>query len=154
MSADQPNETEHIKIVTGTIGDDIHSFGIKVINHALAHAGYQVVSLGIQTPQEDFIKAALEADARAILVSSMSGHARLLCAGLRERCIEAGLKDIALYVGGTLSVGEVPWHELEAEFLAMGYTRVFPATTLPGQVIEALGHDLGVSAGQACRETT
>jgi len=137
------SEAERIKVITGTIGDDIHSFGIKVINHALEGAGYQVVSLGIQTPQDDFVKAALEADARAILVSSMSGHARLLCAGLRERCIEAGLAKIVLYVGGTLSTGDTPWPELEQEFLAMGYTRVFPATTLPGQVIDALRADLG-----------
>ena len=52
-----------IKVITGTIGDDIHSFGIKVINHALESAGYQVISLGIQTPQEDFVKAAIESDA-------------------------------------------------------------------------------------------
>lgn len=131
-----------VNIVTGTIGDDIHSFGIKVINHALENAGYQVVSLGIQTPQEDFVKAAIESDAKAILVSSMSGHARLLCEGLRARCIEAGLKNIVLYVGGTLSTGDTPWPELQKTFLDMGYTRVFPATTMPGEIITALQADL------------
>lgn len=70
-------------IVTGTIGDDIHSFGIKVIEHALDDAGFKVFPLGIQVAQEDFIRAAIEADADAILVSSMSGHARLFCEGFR-----------------------------------------------------------------------
>lgn len=134
------------KVITGTIGDDIHSFGIKVINHALESAGFQVISLGIQTPQEDFVKAAIESDARAILVSSMSGHARLLCVGLRERCIEAGLKDIVLYVGGTLSTGDTPWPELEQIFLRMGYTRAYPPTTMPGQIIADLGADIAALA--------
>lgn len=131
-----------IKVITGTIGDDIHSFGIKVINHALESAGYQVISLGIQTPQEDFVKAAIESDAKAILVSSMSGHARLLCEGLRQRCVEAGLKNIVLYVGGTLSTGDTPWPDLEQLFLRMGYTRAFPPTTMPGQIIADLTVDI------------
>lgn len=131
-----------VKVITGTIGDDIHSFGIKVINHALESAGFQVISLGIQTPQEDFVKAAIESDAKAILVSSMSGHARLLCEGLRQRCVEAGLKNIVLYVGGTLSTGDTPWPDLEQIFLRMGYTRAFPPTTMPGQIIADLTADI------------
>jgi methylaspartate mutase sigma subunit len=134
--------TEDIKVVTGTIGDDIHSLGIKVIEHALSDAGFQVVPLGIQTSQEDFVKAAVEADAGAILVSSMSGHARMLCEGLREKCIEAGLKDITLYLGGKLSTGDTDWDELESMFLKMGYTRVYPSTTMPGQIIADLEKDI------------
>lgn len=133
---------EKIKVVTGTIGDDIHSFGIKVIEHALNHAGFQVVPLGIQTSQEDFIEAAVETNAGAILISSMSGHARLLCEGLREKCLEAGLKNIVLYLGGTLSTGDMPWEELEQMFLKMGYTRVYPSTAMPGRIIEDLKEDL------------
>jgi methylaspartate mutase sigma subunit len=133
---------EKIKVVTGTIGDDIHSFGIKVIEHALSDAGFQVVPLGIQTSQGDFIEAAVETNAGAILISSMSGHARLLCEGLREKCVEAGLKNIVLYLGGTLSTGDTPWEELEQIFLRMGYTRVYPSTAMPGQIMEDLKADL------------
>lgn len=129
-------------VVTGTIGDDIHSLGIKVIEHALSSVGFKVVPLGIQTPQEDFIKAAVETDADAILISSLSGHARMLCQGLREKCIEAGLKDIILYLGGNLSTGDTSWGEIEPLFLKMGYNRVYPATTLPGQIIADLREDL------------
>ncbi len=136
--------TEHkkIKVVTGTIGDDIHSFGIKVIEHALDGAGFQVVPLGIQTSQEDFIAAAVETNAGAILISSMSGHARLLCEGLREKCTEAGLKDIVLYLGGTLSTGDLSWEEIEQVFLEMGYTRVYSTAAMPGKILEDLKADL------------
>jgi methylaspartate mutase sigma subunit len=133
---------ERVKVVTGTIGDDIHSFGIKVIEHALGDAGFQVVPLGIQTSQEDFIEAAVETNAGAILISSMSGHARLLCEGMREKCLEAGLKDIVLYLGGTLSTGDVPWEELQQIFLKIGYTRVYSTSAMPGQIIDDLKTDL------------
>jgi methylaspartate mutase sigma subunit len=137
---------EKVKVVTGTIGDDIHSFGIKVIEHALGDAGFHAVPLGIQTSQEDFIEAAVETNAGAILISSMSGHARLLCEGLREKCVEAGLKNIVLYLGGTLSTGDVPWEELEQMFLKMGYTRVYPSTAMPGQIMVDLKADLAVKS--------
>lgn len=133
---------EKVKVVTGTIGDDIHSFGIKVIEHALCDAGFHIVPLGIQTSQEDFVEAAVETNADAILISSMSGHARLLCEGLREKCMEAGLRNVILYLGGVLSTGDVPWEELEQIFLKMGYTRVYPSTAMPGQIIEDLKEDL------------
>jgi methylaspartate mutase sigma subunit len=133
---------EKVKVVTGTIGDDIHSFGIKVIEHALSDAGFHVVPLGIQTSQEDFIEAALETNAGAIMVSSMSGHARLLCEGMRDKCLEAGLKDIVLYLGGTLSTGDVPWEQLQKIFLKMGYTRVYSTSAMPGQIIDDLKTDL------------
>jgi methylaspartate mutase sigma subunit len=136
------NTEEKVKLVTGTIGDDIHSLGIKVIEHALSNAGFKVVPLGIQTSQEDFIKAAVETDADAILISSLSGHARMLCQGFREKCIEAGLKDIILYLGGNLSTGDTNWGEIEPLFLKMGYNRVYPSKTLPGQIIADLREDL------------
>lgn len=133
---------ETTTVVTGTIGDDIHSLGIKVIEHALRSANFKVVPLGIQTPHEDFIKAAVETAADAILVSSLSGHARMLCQGLRDKCIEAGLKSIILYVGGNLSTGDMNWREIEPLFLQMGYDRVYPSTTLPGQIIADLRADI------------
>lgn len=129
-------------IITGTIGDDIHSFGIKVIEHALEDAGFKVFPLGIQVAQEDFIRAAIEADAGAILISSMSGHARLLCDGFRAKCIEAGLDDIVLYVGGTLSTGDMTWDDIEPLFKKMGFNRTFPSTSLPGEIVDALKQDL------------
>jgi len=72
----------------------------------------------------------------------MSGHARLLCEGLREKCVEAGLKNIILYLGGTLSTGDTPWEELEQMFLKMGYTRVYTTAAMPGQIIEDLKADI------------
>ena len=138
----KPNE---ITLVTGTIGDDIHSLGIKVIEHALRNAGFNVVPLGIQVSQEDYIKAAVETNADAILVSSMSGHGRVLCQGFRDKCTEAGLKNILLYVGGCLTTGDTPWNEIEDYFHnELKFDRVAPNTSLPGDVIANLREDLDV----------
>ena len=75
--------------------------------------------------QEEFISAAIETNAKAILVSSLYGHGEIDCVGLREKCIEKGLDDIILYVGGNLVVGKTPFDVVEAKFLKMGYDRVF-----------------------------
>jgi methylaspartate mutase sigma subunit len=139
------SKEQNIKLVTGTIGDDIHSLGIKVIEHALRYAGFQIVPLGIQVSQEDYIKAAIETDASAILISSMSGHGRVLCQGFREKCEEAGLNDILLYAGGCLTTGDTPFDEIEKYFTEeLRFNRVYPNSSLPGDTIAGLKEDLDI----------
>jgi methylaspartate mutase sigma subunit len=61
---------------------------------------------------------------------------------LREKCIEAGLKDIVLYVGGYLLVGEMAWDGVEKEFKKMGIDRVYPPSTSPRLAIADLEADI------------
>lgn len=129
-------------LVTGVIGDDVHVVGIRILEHALREAGFKVVALGVQVSQEEFIDAATETNADAILVSSLSGHAQILAPGLRDKCIEAGLSDIRLYLGGQLVIGKTAWEEVEKNFLDMGFNRVYPPGVLPPQVITDLQADL------------
>jgi len=120
-------------IVTGVIGADTHIVGNRILSMALEDAGYHVVSLGALTPAADFIHAAVETAADAILVSSLYGQGELDCRGFRNLCIEAGLDDILLYVGGNLVVGKQPFDVVERRFLDMGFDRAFP----PGTRVEA-----------------
>jgi methylaspartate mutase sigma subunit len=129
-------------VVTGVIGEDVHIIGIRVLEHALTQAGFKVVSLGIHTSQEDFMDAAKETKADAILVSSLAGHAKITASGLRDKCIEAGLRDIRLYIGGMLAVDEPKWEDTRKTFREMGFDRVYPPSTLPGQVIADLETDI------------
>src|SRR5207342_2423222 len=99
-------------IVTGVIGADTHIVGNRILSMALEDAGYHVVSLGALTPAADFVRAAIETAADAILVSSLYGQGELDCRGFRDLCIEAGLEDILLYVGGNLVVGKQPWDDV------------------------------------------
>ena len=136
-------------IVTGVIGDDVHNIGIKVIEHALKHKGYTVVTLGIRIPDEEYVAAAVETKADAIFVSSLSGHARALATTLRDKCVEAGLNDILLYIGGHLVIGQIPWADIEKTFKEMGFDRVYPATTLVATIIKDLEVDLKKRKGAA-----
>lgn len=134
-------------VVIGTIGADAHMIGGWVLKKAFEEAGFTVAFLGAVVPQQEFINAAIEIDADAILVSSMYGMGILDCEGLRERCIEAGLDDIILYAGGTVAAPielEKNWPEIERRFKVMGFDRVFPNTVTAKEVVETLKADLGL----------
>lgn len=129
-------------IVTGVIGSDTHIVGNRILAMALEKAGYKVVSLGALTPAADFVKAAVETRADAILVSSLYGQGELDCRGFRDLCTEAGLDAILLYVGGNLVVGKRSWEETEKTYLGMGFDRVAAPGTRSETVLEWLANDL------------
>ncbi len=133
---------EKKKLVMGVIGADVHAVGNKILYHAFTAAGFDVTNLGVMVSQEEYIEAAIETDADAIVVSSLYGHGELDCRGLRDKCEEAGLTGIPLYVGGNIVVGKQPFEEVEKRFRAMGFNRVFPPATPPETTIEALYEDL------------
>lgn len=137
----------NMAVVIGTIGMDAHMIGGWVLQKAFMAAGFKVAFLGAVVPQEEFINAAIEIDADAILVSSMYGMGLLDCEGMRDKCVEAGLKDIILYAGGTVAAPrelEKNWPEIERRFHNIGFNRVFPNTTTAEQAVEALKTDLGL----------
>ncbi|HKM29310.1 MAG TPA: methylaspartate mutase subunit S [Bacilli bacterium] len=119
-------------IVIGVIGADVHAVGNKIIEFVLKNEGYNVVNIGVLSSQEDFINAAIETNAQLILVSSLYGHGEIDCRGMREKCIESGIGDITLFVGGNIVVGKQNFDEVQEKFINMGFDRVFP----PGTPIE------------------
>lgn len=129
-------------IVLGVIGVDAHVVGNKILAQALKDAGFGVVNLGTFVPAEDFIKAAIETNADAILVGSLCGHGELDCRGFREKCVEAGKGDIHLVVGGNLVVGKQDWDGVRETFAAMGFNRVYPPGAAIQEVIDDLNADL------------
>ncbi len=129
-------------LIMGVIGADVHAVGNKILDYALTQAGFNVINLGVMVSQTEFIEAAMEADAHAIVVSSLYGHGEIDCRGLREKCDEAGLKNIKLYVGGNLVVGAADFEQVSATFKAMGFDRVYPPGTLPEDCIGHFEADL------------
>ena len=136
-----PEQRREITLVTGVIGADTHIVGNRILSMALEKEGFHVVTLGALTPAEDFIKAAIETDADAILVSSLYGQGELDCRGFRDMCIEAGLDGIVLYVGGNLVVGKQSWEDVETRYIEMGFDRAFPPGTRVPDVVEMLDRD-------------
>ena len=129
-------------IVLGVIGADCHAVGNKILEHVFRGAGFNVVNLGVMVSQEEFIAAAIETNAQAIVVSSLYGHGEIDCRGFREACVEAGIQDILLYVGGNLVVGKADFAVVEKTFRDMGFDRVFPPGTDPLEGVASLRKDL------------
>ncbi|MCK9471170.1 MAG: methylaspartate mutase subunit S [Bacilli bacterium] len=134
-------------IVIGVIGADVHAVGNKIIDYTLTREGFNVVNVGVLSTQEDFINAAIESNAKMILVSSLYGHGEIDCRGMREKCIEAGLNDIIIYVGGNIVVGKQEFEDVENRFKKMGFNRVFPPGTTIDSVIDIIKKDIGATSG-------
>ncbi|MER9677482.1 methylaspartate mutase subunit S [Mesorhizobium sp. M0208] len=137
------------KVVLGVIGADCHAVGNKIIMSVLGQHGVDVVNLGVMVSQDEFIDAAIETGADAILVSSIYGHGEIDCMGFRDRCVERGLGDIVLYVGGNLIIGKRDFSAIEELFKAMGFDRVFKPSVDLATVAEMLKGDITRGRRQA-----
>ena len=129
-------------IVMGVIGADCHAVGNKILERFFRDSGFKVVNLGVMVSQDEYIDAAIETGAEAILVSSLYGHGEIDCQGFRERCTERGLEGIVLYVGGNLVVGKTDPDEVRKKFLAMGFDHVATPDDDLREEAEALKHDI------------
>jgi methylaspartate mutase S subunit len=129
-------------IITGTLGTDAHVIGTKILSRALREAGFRVTELGAYTPPEEFIKAAQETKADAILMSSLYGMGEFDLKGFKEKIKEAGLGDVLLYIGGNLVVGRQDQKIVEEKFKALGFDRVFPPEADLDQAFKDLRADL------------
>lgn len=129
-------------IVIGVIGADVHAVGNRIIEYTLQNEGYKVINIGVLSSQEDFINAAIEANADMIMVSSLYGHGELDCRGFRDKCVESGIGDILLYVGGNIVVGNQDFNDVEKRFSAMGFNRAFPPGTNIDSVLDIIRKDL------------
>jgi methylaspartate mutase epsilon subunit len=142
------NEIDNIKmkkkptIITGTIGVDAHVIGTKIVSKVLREKGFNIVALGAQTPPEEFIKTAQETAADAMVVSSLYGMAEMDLQGFRDKCKEAGIGEILLYIGGILGVGMRNFKEDEATFKKLGFDRVYPPESDINKFIKDLLADL------------
>ena len=131
-------------LVLGVIGSDCHAVGLKILDHAFTSAGFNVINIGVLSPQEDFINAAVETDADVICVSSLYGQGELDVQGMRDKMNEAGLNDVLLYIGGNVVVGKQKWEDVKLRFEKMGFNIVYPPGTSPETTIKDLKHDLGL----------
>jgi len=129
-------------VITGTVGNDAHVIGTKILSRAFRKAGFNVVELGCLTPPDEFIKAAQETAADAILMSSLYGMGEMDLQGFKEKVQEAGLDNVLLYIGGVLGVQRHDFSEDEEKFRKLGFDRVYPPEADLNQAIEDLKADL------------
>ena len=133
---------EQATIITGTVGNDAHVIGTKLLSRAFRDAGFNVVELGCLTAPDEFIKAAQETAADAILMSSLYGMAEMDLQGFKDKCREAGLDGVLLYIGGILGVSRHDFKEDEEKFRKLGFDRVYPPEADLNAAIADLRADL------------
>lgn len=130
-------------VIIGTVGTgDPHFIAVFFLSRILNDAGFKVVNLGCNCGVEEFIKAAIETKADAILMSSLLGYAESDLRGYRDMLREAGLEDIVSYIGGNLSIGFRTGEEAKKMFKDLGFNRAYPGVTDFEQVVRDLKEDL------------
>lgn len=130
------------RVVLGVIGADCHAVGNKILHAFLTENAIDVKNLGVMVSQDEFVQAAIEQKAHAILVSSIYGHGEIDCQGFRDLCEKQGLFDIILYVGGNLVIGKQDFSEVVQRFMDMGFDRVFQPSTDLREVVGLLREDV------------
>ena len=119
------------KVLITKIGFDGHDRGSRVVASFLRDAGMEVV---YTPPWQDIaavVKLAMEEDVDVIGVSSLATD-HLIVPKLMRALDEAGLKDIAVIVGGIVPDAD------EAMLLDAGVARVFH----PGSALDAIAADI------------
>ena len=62
-------------LVIGVIGADCHAVGNKVLDRVFTAHDFRVINLGVMVSQDEYIDAAIETGADAIVVSSITATA-------------------------------------------------------------------------------
>jgi methylaspartate mutase S subunit len=75
-------------------------------------------------------------------MSSLYGMAELDLRGFKDKCREAGLDKVLLYIGGILGVSRHDFKDDEVKFKKLGFDRVYPPEADLTSAIEDLRHDL------------
>ncbi|OWZ83137.1 D-ornithine 4,5-aminomutase subunit OraE [Natranaerobius trueperi] len=100
-----------MKVVSATVGEDEHSVGMREIID-IKHGGIEAFGikteyLGTSVPIEKVVDAAIEIDADAILISTIITHGdvhRQNMKKLHQLCVEKGIRDKVILVGGGTQV--------------------------------------------------
>lgn len=98
-----------MKIAAATVGEDEHSVGLKEIidikHGGIEKYGIKTIYLGTSCPVEKLVDAAIEADADAILISTIITHSDVHIKNMKllhDVCVEKGVRDrFILVCGGT-----------------------------------------------------
>ena len=114
LSADEVRADVHanpLRIVAATVGQDEHSVGLREIidikHGGLEGYGVECHYLGTSVPIDKVVDAAIELDARAILISTIITHAdihRINMRRLHDLCVEKGVREKLMILGGGTQV--------------------------------------------------
>ncbi len=117
-------ERRPYRILVGKPGLDGHNRGVHVLVRGLRDAGFEVIYTGIRRTPEQIAEAAIQEDADAVGVSSLSGAHMTLFPEVAAR-IRAEAPGVLLFCGGIIPEEDRP------ALIACGYERIFgPGTSV------------------------
>lgn len=87
-------------LVTST---DVHEFAPFLLTSTLAAVGTEVIDFGINRDPEDIVKAVIETDADAVVISTHNGVARNFGRLLMRELDVAGVRGLLVFMGGVLN---------------------------------------------------
>lgn len=119
-----------IRVLIAKPGLDGHDRGAKLIARALRDAGMEVIYTGLRQTPQMITTAALQEDVDVVGLSILSGAHMTLVPRVVESLKEAGLGDVAVFVGGIIP--EEDWPTLQE----MGVRAVYGPGTTTQQVID------------------
>ncbi|PKO04537.1 MAG: methylmalonyl-CoA mutase [Chloroflexi bacterium HGW-Chloroflexi-3] len=119
-----------IRVLIAKPGLDGHDRGAKLIARALRDAGMEVIYTGLRQTPQMITTAALQEDVDVVGLSILSGAHMTLVPRVVESLKEAGLGDVAVFVGGIIP--EEDWLALQE----MGVRAVYGPGTTTQQVID------------------
>jgi methylmalonyl-CoA mutase C-terminal domain/subunit len=134
---------ERYRIVIAKPGLDGHDRGAKVVARALRDAGFEVIYTGLHQTPEQIVEAAIQEDADAIGLSSLSGAHMALFPRIVEALREQGAESILLFGGGI-----IPREDVET-LKSLGFAELFTPGATTQQIVDWLRGALGASASAA-----
>jgi methylmalonyl-CoA mutase cobalamin-binding domain/chain len=87
-------------LVTST---DVHEFAPFLLSSTLSAVGTDVIDFGINRDPEDIVKAVIETDADAVVISTHNGVARNFGQLLMRELDSAGAGEVPVFMGGVLN---------------------------------------------------
>lgn len=125
------------RILLAKTGLDGHTRGIKVVARALMEAGFEVIYTGIRLTPEQVARAALDEDADAVGLSSLSGGHLEQFPEVARRIREGGGDRTLIFGGGIIPEEDRPPLE-EA-----GFAGIFGPGTSTVEIVRFLTERLG-----------
>jgi methylmalonyl-CoA mutase cobalamin-binding domain/chain len=92
---------EKAKVIIGTVKGDNHDIGKNILGSLLLSAGFEVIDIGMDCPEEKIIKAIKETGAKIIGLSSLLTMTVEEIKNVHEALKKAGLREkVKIIVGG------------------------------------------------------
>ncbi len=126
-----------IKVLIAKPGLDGHESGAKLVAHALAEAGMEVVYSGPRQTPQMIVDSALREKVDLVGLSILSGAHKELCSRIIALMEQKGLGKLPVIVGGIVPEKDIP------ELKKVGIVEVFGPGTTTTQIVDFVENLMG-----------